>query len=71
MASANNYGVIHRLGKAGHAADRWSKQENSSAEESKEMSRKKPLKNGFRVLYLSLTAGQIYFGSGGHGRNYK
>jgi hypothetical protein len=71
MASANNYGVIHRLGTAGHAADRWSKQENSSAEESKEMSRKKPLKNGFRVLYLSLTAGQIYFGSGGHGRNYK
>jgi hypothetical protein len=41
-----------------HKPDLWSKQENVLVEETNQRPLKKPLKNGFAVLYLSLTKGQ-------------
>jgi hypothetical protein len=54
-----------------NSSDLWSKQEKVSVEESKQRACKKPLKNGFRLLYLSLTDGQRSWEELGHGRHYK
>jgi hypothetical protein len=55
VAGADDDRIVNRILPARHVSDPWSKTEKPWDEESTETLQKKPLKNGFEVLYRSLT----------------